>query len=95
MRELENVIERALILSRDGTLRLERDMLPPGTLMGNMDERLRTQEREAIEAALRVAQGRIAGPNGAAQALGLAPSTLDLRIKRLGIDKLQYRRLRG
>jgi hypothetical protein len=58
-----------------------------------MDARLRTQERETIEAALSAARGHIAGPNGAAQALG--PSPLELRIKRLGIDKLQYRRPRG
>jgi formate hydrogenlyase transcriptional activator len=95
VRELENVIERAIILSRDGTLRIERDSLPIsgllGNIDGNMDDGLRRQEREAIEAALRVSAGRIAGPSGAAKALGLPPSTLDLRIKRLGIDKFQYR----
>jgi formate hydrogenlyase transcriptional activator len=92
VRELENVIERAIILSRDGVLRVERDALPHANLLGNMDERLRAQEREAIETALRASRGRISGPNGAARALGLAPSTLDLRIKSLGIDKFQYRR---
>jgi len=98
VRELENVIERAIILSRDGTLRVERDALPSGGLMGNMngniDEGLRRQEREAIEAALRGSGGRVSGPLGAARTLGLPPSTLDLRIKRLGIDKFQYRRMR-
>src|SRR5262245_5540472 len=92
VRELENVIERAIILSRDGVLRIERDVLPNGDLTGNMDERLRAQEREAIENALRASRGRVSGPKGAARALGLAPSTLDLRIKNLGIDKFQYRR---
>jgi formate hydrogenlyase transcriptional activator len=92
VRELENVIERAIILSRDGVIRIDRDALPHANLMGNMDERLRAQEREAIETALRVSRGRVSGPNGAAQTLGLAPSTLDLRIKNLGIDKFQYRR---
>jgi formate hydrogenlyase transcriptional activator len=93
VRELENVIERAIILSRDGVLRIERDALPHANLEGNMDERLRAQERDAIETALRASRGRISGPNGAARALGLPPSTLDLRIKSLGIDKFQYRRL--
>jgi len=94
VRELENVIERAIILSRDGVLRIERDALPQANLAGNMDERLRAQEREAIETALRASRGRVSGPNGAARALGLAPSTLDLRIKSLGIDKFQYRRMK-
>jgi formate hydrogenlyase transcriptional activator len=92
VRELENVIERAIILSRDGVLRIERDALPHANLAGNMDERLRAQEREAIETALRASRGRVSGPKGAARTLGLAPSTLDLRIKSLGIDKFQYRR---
>jgi formate hydrogenlyase transcriptional activator len=93
VRELENVIERAIILSRGGVLRVDRDTLPHPNLTGNMDERLRAQEREAIETALRASRGRISGPNGAARALGLAPSTLELRIKSLGIDKFQYRRM--
>jgi len=94
VRELENVIERAIILSRDDALRIERDALPHGNLTGNINEKLRAQEREAIETALRASRGRISGPNGAARALGLAPSTLDLRIKSLGIDKFQYRRMK-
>ena len=93
VRELENVIERAIILSRGGVLRVDRDTLPHPNLTGNMDERLQAQEREAIETALRASRGRISGPNGAARALGLAPSTLELRIKSLGIDKFQYRRV--
>src|SRR5262245_418084 len=96
IRELENVIERAIILSRGDSLRVERDALPSGGLMpnleGNLDEELNMKEREAIEAALRASGGRVSGPKGAAKTLGLPPSTLDLRIQRLGIDKFQYRR---
>jgi formate hydrogenlyase transcriptional activator len=92
VRELENVIERAVILSRNGTLRVEQDSLPVGNGAGYLDETLRAQEREKIETALRAAGGRISGPTGAARALGLPPSTLELRIKRLGIDKFGYRR---
>lgn len=97
VRELENVIERAIILSRNGTLRVERDALGNGNLLrhseGNINEKLKAQERETIEAALAVSGGRVSGKNGAAQALGLPPSTLELRIQRLGIDKFQYRRI--
>jgi formate hydrogenlyase transcriptional activator len=91
VRELENVIERAVILSRNGALRVERDILPSAGAAGSVNERLQTQEREAIESALRASRGRISGPNGAAKALGLAPSTLEFRIRRLGIDKFRFR----
>jgi formate hydrogenlyase transcriptional activator len=98
VRELENIIERSVILSRDGTLRVERAALQGSGLMvnsdGNINEGLRREEREAIEAALRISGGRVSGPQGAARALGLPPSTLDLRIKRLGIDKFKYRNTR-
>ncbi|HWN99033.1 MAG TPA: hypothetical protein VNS63_07150 [Blastocatellia bacterium] len=43
---------------------------------------------------MRASAGRVSGANGAARALGLPPSTLDLRIKRLGSDKFPYRRER-
>jgi formate hydrogenlyase transcriptional activator len=92
VRELENVIERAVILSRNGTLRVERDALPVAATAEGLDEALRAQEREKIEAALRASGGRISGQNGAARALGLPPSTLDLRIRRLGINKFGYRK---
>ena len=49
-------------------------------------------ERQQIEQALAAAKGRVYGEDGAAAALGLAPSTLDSRIRRLGIDKLAFRR---
>lgn len=75
-------------------LRVERAALHGSGLMGNpdrdMDESLKRQEREAIEAALRVFGARVCGPRGAARDLGCR-LRLDLRIKRLGIDKLQYR----
>jgi formate hydrogenlyase transcriptional activator len=91
VRELENIVERAVILSRNGTLRIEREALPGAVLTGDMDARLQSGEREMIESALRASGGRVAGPNGAAKRLGLAPSTLDYRITRLGIDKFRYR----
>src|SRR5215468_10141131 len=91
VRELENVIERAVILSRNGALRVERDTLSSAVAVGDVNERIQAQEREVIESALRVSRGRVSGPTGAAMALGLAPSTLEFRIKRLGIDKFRFR----
>jgi formate hydrogenlyase transcriptional activator len=94
VRELENVVERAVILSRNGTLRVERDLLP-GAAAGDMAGHLEAEERQAIEGALRASRGRISGLQGAARRLGLPASTLEFRIRRLGIDKFQYRKGRS
>jgi formate hydrogenlyase transcriptional activator len=91
VRELENVVERAVVVSRHGTLRIERDFLGEFTKERNVGDHLRNEERESIESALRLSQGRISGPNGAANRLGLPASTLEFRIKRLGIDKFSFR----
>jgi formate hydrogenlyase transcriptional activator len=89
---MQNVIERAVILSQNGRLRVDPQSLvstePPQKLNGQLDAR----EREAIEAALRASQGRVSGAHGAAKRLGLPHSTLEFRIKKLGIDKFQFRR---
>jgi transcriptional regulator with GAF, ATPase, and Fis domain len=61
------------------------------TKKGTVAEHLRNEEREAIESALRLSHGRISGPKGAATRLGLPASTLEFRIKRLGIDKFAFR----
>jgi transcriptional regulator with GAF, ATPase, and Fis domain len=92
VRELENAVERAVILSRNGTLRVAREALSPGVAAtASIETHLRAQEHDLIEAALRESRGRVAGPNGAAKRLGLAPSTLEFRVKRLGIDKFHFR----
>ena len=78
-------------------------ILASGDLLGNADLELPTlraatglvpdaAERQQIEDALRVSHGRVSGVDGAAQALGVAPSTLESRIQRLGIDKYTFRR---
>jgi formate hydrogenlyase transcriptional activator len=58
---------------------------------GNMQSDLLAREREAIESALLGSRGRVAGSNGAAARLGIPASTLESRIKRLGIDKFRFR----
>ncbi len=91
VRELENIIERAVILARDGILRVDLDELPGWSAAGNMPADLLAREREAIQLALRNSAGRVSGPRGAAVSLGVPASTLESRIKRLGIDKFRYR----
>lgn len=94
IRELQNVIERAVILSEDGVLRVEpRALVQPAAETTVRPSVLRTQERETIEVALVESGGRIAGPKGAAARLGLPASTLESKIRALGIDKFRYRRL--
>ncbi len=92
VRELQNVIERAMILSRGGPLSIELPNAPvprtnsvaerPGML--RRDE-LKALERETIENALHASRGRIYGKGGAAERLGMKPTTLSSRIAALGI----------
>ena len=91
VRELENLVERAVIMSRGGTLRL-RGALAVQEAPIKLNEQLRGQERDSIEIALRQARGRISGPKGAARALGMPASTLESKLKRLGIDKYNFRK---
>ncbi len=91
VRELENVIERAVILSKSGALVVDRDALPAAAPGVPIAADLRTREREIIEVALRNSAGRVAGPKGAALRLGVPASTLESKLKRLGVDKYRYR----
>jgi len=96
VRELQNVIERAVILSDSDVFAVDAAWLkrapsavPPTGVA--LDGVLSTHEREVIEAALAQCQGRISGPAGAAAKLGVPDSTLDAKIKRLGIDKYRFK----
>jgi PAS domain S-box-containing protein len=91
IRELENFLERAVILTRGPILRaplgelqdLHEDAEPlPHTLEEN--------ERTHILQALRDAEGLIGGPGGAAERLGLKRTTLNSKIKKLGIERREY-----
>ena len=92
VREMQNVIERAVILSQNGRLQVDLQSLASSPASQELKGELDSHERLAIENALRASLGRVSGQNGAAKRLGLAHSTLEFRIKKLGIDKLQFRR---
>jgi formate hydrogenlyase transcriptional activator len=91
VRELENVIARAVIVSDGEVLQIPAHVFSGTTPAGDINRRLKRDERDAIDAALRAARGRVAGPDGAARRLGLPASTLESRIQRLGVDKHRYR----
>jgi PAS domain S-box-containing protein len=88
VRELRNVIERGLILSEGPTLRIEAPGQSPDALpQGAADESLEAIERAHIRAILGRTGWRIRGERGAAAILGLKPTTLEYRIKKLGLTR--------
>ncbi len=91
IRELENFIERAVILSKGPVLRapLAELELSPAS-MPNDDATLETTEREHILRVLRESKGVIAGSGGAAARLGLKRTTLNSKLKKLGIERDDY-----
>jgi formate hydrogenlyase transcriptional activator len=97
IRELQNVIERAVILSEGDTFSLDESWLKPApsqVAAGRavaLSGVLHTQEKEMIEAALAESHGRIAGPAGAAAKLALPARTLESKIKRLEINKYRFK----
>ena len=100
VRELQNVIERGVITSRDGRLNLDRALPESGRVTATealssegTARRVRTaKELEALERtnlmdALEATGWRVAGENGAAQLLGMKPTTLSSRMKALGVER--------
>ena len=94
VRELANFIERAVILSRGPELEAPiRELVPSYCRNGSLlaASTYHEAERTVIIDALRAASGRIAGNGGAADRLGLKRTTLQHKIRRLGITKAHYR----
>ena len=92
IRELQNIIERSVILSTGDTFRIDPAWLstqntPRQGASGPLKQNLQDYEKELIEAALAESNGKVAGPSGAAAKLGIPRSTLDLKIKQLNIKK--------
>jgi formate hydrogenlyase transcriptional activator len=96
IRELQNVIERAVILSDSNIFAVDAAWLRRDPAEGPhsstaLNGVLLAHEKEAIEAALAQSHGRVSGPAGAAAKLGVPDSTLDAKIKRLGINKYRFK----
>jgi formate hydrogenlyase transcriptional activator len=96
VRELQNVIERAVILSDGDTFSVDEAWLTrvaPKSAANTVPlvASLVGREREMLEAALRETEGRIGGPNGAAAKLGLPRQTLESKIRKLGINRHQFK----
>jgi formate hydrogenlyase transcriptional activator len=97
VRELQNVIERAVILSEDDTFSVDEAWLKRNTPQVTdsptaLNRVLLRHEKEMIESALAESEGRVSGPNGAAAKLRIPTRTLDSKIKRLRINKFQFRK---
>jgi len=98
IRELQNVIERSVIVSAGESLIVDErwlsgQSLPVQPVVPALPEHPQRSEREVIEAALSESSGRVSGPHGAAAKLGVPPSTLEWRIKSLKIDKYRFKAL--
>ena len=100
VRELQNVVEKAVILAHDGELRFDlgpSEARVPG--QPRREEHIATrsevvtrddwkrQEHESIMRALQQAGGKVSGPRGAAELLGMRPTTLSSRLKAMGITR--------
>ena len=99
IRELQNVVERSVIVSSDGVFSVDaawlsrdsrRVSLPQQPAPADADEDA-SRERQIIEDALAGSRGRVSGPNGAAARLRVPPSTLESRIKKLRIRKSHFK----
>ena len=90
IRELENIVERGMILADDETLRLDQSLellLKGPAVPRDSEATLEEVERQHIVAVLEKTGWRIEGPKGAALRLGLNPNTLRSRLRRLGIER--------
>ena len=97
IRELQNVIERSVIVCETPTFSVDDSWLSEQPrekrLKGQLylSQKVAVQEKELIEAALRECKGRLSGPSGAAVKLGIARSTLQSKIRSLNINKNRFK----
>jgi len=102
IRELQNVIERSIILCETEIFSIDESWLPKRPPMTpeskqqvELPRRLLVQEKDMIEAALKDTRGRVSGPTGAAVKLGIPRSTLESKIRSLKINKNRFRAVSG
>src|SRR5438552_10102123 len=97
IRELQNVVERSVIVletenfSVDESWLLRKPLTDDSKSQLELSQKLAAQEKEMIEAALRESGGRVSGPSGAAAKLGLHRSTLESKILSLKINKYRFK----
>jgi len=100
IRELQNVVERAVILCDGGTFSVDetwfiqespQESVAPSLPIRGLLRLRENEEREMIEAALVESEGRVSGPSGAARKLGIPRQTLESKIANLGINKHRFK----
>jgi DNA-binding NtrC family response regulator len=97
IRELQNVIERSVILCETEIFSIDESWLPQQPFLPEprnqieLSRRLQAEEMDIIEAALKESGGRVFGATGAATKLGIPRSTLESKIRSLKIDKNRFR----
>jgi transcriptional regulator with GAF, ATPase, and Fis domain len=97
IRELQNVIERSVLLCETEIFSIDESWLPQQPPLAEpknqieLSQSLLAQEKNMIEAALKESRGRVFGPSGAAANLGIPRSTLESKIRSLKIDKNRFK----
>src|ERR1700740_1614808 len=101
IRELQNVVERSVIMCETEDFCVDETWLPQKPVasgsnsQSDFSQKLVTQEKEMIESALRESEGRVFGPSGAAAKLGISRSTLESKIRSLSINKNRFKSCAG
>jgi DNA-binding NtrC family response regulator len=101
IRELQNVIERSVIVCDAENFSVDKSWLSRQPLatepksQPELPRKLAAQEKEMIESALRESEGRVFGPSGAAAKLGISRSTLESKIRSLRINKNRFKSRAG
>src|SRR5271157_2818614 len=95
IRELQNVIERAVVVHTKGKLSVKQSWLSRECFLTEsatpLFKRSVMEERKMIGAALAETRGRVSGPSGAAAKLGIPPSTLESKIRAMNINKYHFK----